>query len=87
MGTRGAVKIIAEGTREGVLAMTPGIYAGREGLEVFPPPLAEGRVYRKFISCYDGHACAGASVGCAFGKGLNVTAIRKAPIPIAQEPM
>jgi hypothetical protein len=45
LGTRGAVKIIAEGTREGVLAMTPGIYAGREGLEVFPPPLGVRLVY------------------------------------------
>jgi hypothetical protein len=45
LGTRGAVKIIAEGTRAGVLAMTPGIYAGREGLEVFPPPLGVRLVY------------------------------------------
>jgi hypothetical protein len=34
-----------------------------------------------------GHAGAGANVGSAFGKGLKVNAIRKAPIPIAQEPM
>jgi hypothetical protein len=35
----------------------------------------------------DAHAAAGSNVGCAFGKGLKVEAIRKAPIPIAQEPM
>ena len=42
---------------------------------------------RRFnVATQDRHAVAGASVGCAFGKGLNVVAIRKAPIPIAQEP-
>ena len=32
------------------------------------------------------YASAGAASGSSFGNGLNVMAIRKAPIPIAQEP-
>jgi hypothetical protein len=33
-----------------------------------------------------GQAVACANAGSSFGNGLNVSAIRKAPIPIAQEP-
>jgi hypothetical protein len=35
----------------------------------------------------DGHAGAGVNAGSSFGNGLKVEAIRKAPIPIAQEPI
>jgi hypothetical protein len=38
------------------------------------------------LAAIDGHAGAGVSAASTFGNGLNVKAIRNAPIPIAQEP-
>ena len=55
----------------------------------------EGWVYREFTVATGAvplptsgrdQAGAGANAGSSFGKGLKVDAIRKAPIPIAQEP-
>jgi hypothetical protein len=50
-----------------------------------PAAIAAGSTARSLAAIH-GQAGAGANVGSCFGKGLKVKAIRKAPIPIAQEP-
>jgi hypothetical protein len=50
-----------------------------------PGGMAAGSIANSSVAI-EGHAGAGANTGSSFCKGLNVIAIRKAPIPIAQEP-
>ena len=66
-----------------MLGRTSGCAFGVKALEAELWARGHGSwVYREFIS----HASAGANAGSSLGKGLKVIAIRKAPIPIAQEP-
>ena len=49
-------------------------------------PMAKAGSTASSSVAIEGHAIAGANLGPSVGKGLKVIAIRKAPIPIAQEP-